>query len=451
MYRRLVLSSPWKPFMTRRVYSHIPLKNIPINFTPNISSDHWRLLESAAKVIRCTDEISQENQFTSPLPTKQTLPYINRQHNSRHPQLQPFNVKLVDPRNKNLSRNRSRQGINDSNLSIRLKNFVLPYFHLSKPHLTFLVMLSSICSYALSPNSVSLLTLTSLTIGTTLCSASANAINMGREPEFDKQMARTKNRPVVRGLLSPKQAFRFSAITGLIGTGILQIGVNPIVAVLGASNIALYGWIYTSLKRKHIINTWVGGLVGAIPPLMGWGASSSLIDPGAWCLAGLLYAWQFPHFNTLSHNIKEQYKNAGYVMTAWKNPLLNARVALRYSFIMFPLCFGLSYYGIVDWWFQLDSGLINGWLTYWTYMFYRQQNKNYSNSINSTTLLQKENIQKGITLANSYAKKGFWCSIIHLPLILLLAIVHKKGRWDWLFEKKEDVKDENLDSSIVKS
>ncbi|PSK37034.1 protoheme IX farnesyltransferase, mitochondrial [Candidozyma pseudohaemuli] len=148
---------------------------------------------------------------------------------------------------------------------------------------------------------------------------------MGREPEFDRRMIRTSSRPVVKGIISPQQAFRFAAMTGSIGSAILYFGVNPVVAALGLSNIVLYGWCYTSLKRKSILNTWVGAIVGAIPPLMGWAASSSLLHPGAWCLASLLYAWQFPHFNALSHNIAAQYKQAGYIMTAAENPRLNAR------------------------------------------------------------------------------------------------------------------------------
>ena len=126
-----------------------------------------------------------------------------------------------------------------------------------------------------------------LTVGTALCSGAANAINMGREPEFDKQMPRTVGRPVVRGLITPTQAYRFAAVSGAIGCGMLWFGVNPTVSLLGFSNIVLYAWLYTSMKRKSIINTWVGAVVGAIPPLMGWAASSSLAHPAAWCLAGL--------------------------------------------------------------------------------------------------------------------------------------------------------------------
>lgn len=313
--------------------------------------------------------------------------------------------------------------IRNSNMASNKKLF-LQYIKLTKPNLTVLVTLSSICSYAISPNTASISELLLLTLGTALCSGSANAINMGREPEFDRRMIRTSSRPVVKGIISPQQAFKFAAITGSAGSAILFFGVNLVVAALGLSNIILYGWCYTTLKRKSILNTWVGAIVGAIPPLMGWAASSSLYHPGAWCLASLLYAWQFPHFNALSHNVASQYKQAGYVMTAAENPRLNARVSLRYSILMFPICFGLSYFDVTDWIFCIDSSIANAWLTVLAFRFWKQQN------INHKVKSQLSNL--AIEAANTAARKLFWCSVWQLPVVLVLAMLHKKGQWDRL-------------------
>lgn len=311
-----------------------------------------------------------------------------------------------------------------ANEALKQQSPLAPYIQLSKPRLTALVVLSAICSYALTPLNATVPQLMFLTLGTGLCSASANAINQGREPEFDKLMQRTVSRPIVRGLLTPGDAYRFAALAGSAGVGILALGVNPTVAVLGGANIVLYGWIYTSLKRRSIVNTWVGAIVGAIPPLMGWAASSPLSHPCAWCLAALLYAWQFPHFNALSHNIRNEYKSAGYVMAAHKNPRLNARVGFRYALLMFPICLGLTYWGVTDSVFPLDSALLNGWMAYWAGMFWWQQHKNYKNGQTPSP--------QGIKLANIYAKRTFWASVWHLPGVLILAMLHKKGRWDWL-------------------
>lgn len=313
------------------------------------------------------------------------------------------------------------------------------YFELTKPRLTALVVLSAMSSYALAPEGGSVISLAYLTLGTALCSASANSINQGREPEYDRLMTRTRKRPVASNRLQSKDAFAFATASGIAGVSILAGGTNAVVAGLGAANIGLYGGLYTSLKRKSISNTWVGAVVGAIPPLMGWATCSTLLTPGPWILALLLYSWQFPHFMSLSYSIADEYKQAGYVMSAWTNPLLTARVALRHSIAMFPICIGASYFGLTDNFFILDSSIINGWQAYAALKFYQQQKQ-----------LAKldPKIYKRSGEHKKYAKLLFWASVIHLPMILLLAMLHKKGRWDWLFgssslDDEEDHDDES--------
>lgn len=367
---------------------------------PHVEIENITPLKNVArKVLSCQDsKLNLKEGGVSELPSDAKIPF-------------PVTPKTVT--------NKEKQG------KTRKESILRSYIKLTKPNLTFLVTLSSICSYAISPNSVSIGELALLTLGTALCSGSANAINMGREPEFDRRMTRTSTRPVVTGMITPTQAYQFAAITGSIGCIILYLGVNPTVSFLGFMNIGLYAWVYTSLKRRSILNTWIGAIVGAIPPLMGWAASSSLAHPGSWCLAALLYAWQFPHFNALSHNIADQYKQAGYVMTAAENPKLNARVALRYSLLMFPICFGLSYFEVTDWVFQLDSGIANAWMAILAYRFWKQQRQNYAPGHTATP--------QAIQAASFHARKLFWCSVWQLPVVLVLAMLHKKGQWDRLW------------------
>lgn len=285
------------------------------------------------------------------------------------------------------------------------------YLELSKPKLTTLVVLTTMSSYALSPfPAASLPTLLFLTGGTWLCSASANAYNMWLEPPFDSQMTRTRNRPLVRGALHPDQAFLFATASGLLGTSALFFGVNPVCSLLGFANILLYAGLYTPLKRVSITNTWVGAVVGAIPPLMGWAAATPfpLLSPenvGGLYLALLLYAWQFPHFNSLAWYIRGEYARAGYVMTSISNPGMNARVSLRYSIAMIPVCYGFVHAGICDAWFLYDSAVLNGYLTYRAFDFWRQNGSD------------KEKDQS--------ARRLFFASLIYLPGVLVLAMLHK--------------------------
>ncbi|KAI0126294.1 protoheme IX farnesyltransferase [Xylariales sp. AK1849] len=307
------------------------------------------------------------------------------------------------------------------------------YLSLSKPRLSMLVVLTAMSSYALYPvpaflsptigldtPSLSPLTLAFLTTGTALCSASANTLNMLYEPKTDAIMSRTRNRPLVRGLLSQRKAVAFAVLAAAAGVGGLYFGVNPTVAFLGATNIALYAGVYTPLKRLHWLNTWAGAIVGGIPPLMGWAAAAGesatgtgsfhelLLTSdaiGGWLLAGLLFAWQFPHFMALSWPIREEYKAAGHQMLAWINPARNARVALRYSLAFFPICFGLCVVGVTEWSFAATSLPVNVWLTREAVRFLKHEGFNGS------------------------ARGLFWASVWHLPVVMVLALSQKKGMW----------------------
>jgi UbiA prenyltransferase family len=115
--------------------------------------------------------------------------------------------------------------------------------------------------------------------------------------------------------------------------------VNPLTAALGVGNIVLYAACYTPLKQMHPINTWVGAIVGAIPPLMGWTAATGSIDPGGMFLAGVLYFWQLPHFMSLAWMCKEDYARGGHRMISLLDTSgrRTAAVALRNSLAMVPL------------------------------------------------------------------------------------------------------------------
>lgn len=312
-----------------------------------------------------------------------------------------------------------------------LRRLIPVLLSLSKPRLSVLVVLTAMASYSLYPvpelllpsatatPSLSTLTLVFLTAGTALCAASANAFNMLYEPKWDAMMSRTRNRPLVRGLISTRGAALFAIISGLTGIGALYYGVNPTAAFLGGLNIFLYAGVYTPMKRISVVNTWVGALVGGIPPLMGWAAAagqSATSDSwqelllgeqniGGWLLASLLVAWQLAHFMSLSWSIRHEYRDAGYKMLCWVNPARNGRVALRYSLACIPISIALCYYGITEWSFAAASAPVNVWLVREAYRFWKLEGHKGS------------------------ARGLFWASVWHLPVVLVLAMVEKKGMW----------------------
>ncbi|KAI4217579.1 MAG: hypothetical protein LQ351_000175 [Letrouitia transgressa] len=239
-------------------------------------------------------------------------------------------------------------------------------------------------------------------------------------------MSRTRNRVLVRGLIGRRGALVFAALAGLGGVGGLWFGVNPTVAFLGGFNIWLYAGVYTPLKRLSVLNTWVGAVVGGIPPLMGWTAAAGQSangdegwrellfgqeSVGGWLLAALLFAWQFPHFNALSWTIRDEYKQAGYRMLAWTNSRMNGRVAFRYTLWSFPICGALWYFGITDQGFLVTSSLVNAWIVREAWRFWRKDGQRGS------------------------ARNLFWAGVWHLPVLMVLAMAHKQGLWEGVWQR----------------
>lgn len=200
------------------------------------------------------------------------------------------------------------------------KSLLAKYASLSKFRLSSLVIFTSVLGNLLAPGPVDLLLLTSTTIGTALTCFSANSINQYIEVDNDLKMKRTRNRMLPTGQLSLRHALAFGVITGTVGTCILALNANPLAASLAFSNILLYTLVYTPMKRIHPINTWIGSIVGAIPPMIGWAAQTGSLEPGAWVLCLILLLWQMPHFYALSYPLRFDYGNAGYKMLANIHP-----------------------------------------------------------------------------------------------------------------------------------
>lgn len=192
----------------------------------------------------------------------------------------------------------------------------------------------------------------------------------------------------------------FGLTTAVTGVTLLWM-VNPLTAALGTLNMLLYSVVYTPLKRVSILNTWAGAVVGAIPPVMGWTACTGGLEMGAFVLAGILYAWQFAHFNALSWSLRGDYSRAGYRMTSVTNPALCKRVALRYSIAMIPICTLAPVCDITTWWFALDTLPLNGWLSYLAWRFYRDSDF-------------------------KSARKLFQFSLFYLPLLMGFMLLNKK-------------------------
>jgi protoheme IX farnesyltransferase len=303
---------------------------------------------------------------------------------------------------------------------------------------------------ALSPLPTTVPVLLSTALGTALCSASANTLNQLQEVPYDAQMSRTRGRPLVRRAVSPAHAAIFATATGLAGPALLWAMCNPTTALLGAANIALYAGPYTWLKRRSVWNTWVGAIVGAVPPLMGWAAVGGTLVPSAshpiavslppfllasqeglavapsmlenplapWALFALMFSWQFPHFNSLAQFVRESYAQSGYRMLAVLDARKNRLVALRHVLLLTGICSALvPLSGLTTWTFALTSLVPNAIWVRAAWQF---------NKFGS----------------DARARTVFMHSLWWLPVVLGLMIVHKNNV-DWLQWIGLRVKDED--------
>ncbi|KAM3207648.1 hypothetical protein ACQJBY_062728 [Aegilops geniculata] len=139
-----------------------------------------------------------------------------------------------------------------------------------------------------------------------------------------------------------------------------SVQANGLAAGLAASNLILYAFVYTPLKQIHPVNTWVGAVVGAIPPLLGWAAAASEVSLNSLILPAALYYWQLPHFMALAYLCRDDYLAGGYRMLSFADPTgkRTAWVSLRNCLYMLPLGLFAYNWGLTSEWFSFEASLL---------------------------------------------------------------------------------------------
>ena len=186
---------------------------------------------------------------------------------------------------------------------------------LVKARLTALVLLTTFVGYYLGERgSINFLLMFHALLGTALVASGAAALNQWIERDHDAKMRRTADRPLPSGRLQPATVAIFGGSCSVIGLIYLAVLVNPLTSVVGAVTSISYLFIYTPLKRVTWLNTLVGAIPGALPPLMGWTASRNELSGEGWALFAILAFWQVPHFMAIAWLYREEYAKAGFVM-----------------------------------------------------------------------------------------------------------------------------------------
>jgi len=267
---------------------------------------------------------------------------------------------------------------------------------LSKARLSFLVLLTTLVGFLLGwrgPMDYTLLGATLL--GTALSAAGASALNQWLERDLDALMPRTADRPLPARRMHPSDALLFGLLCSASGVALLGFVVNPLTSLLAGLTIAIYAALYTPMKRFSELNTLLGAIPGALPPLLGWTAATGHTGLGGWILFLILWFWQMPHFLAIAWIYRDQYVAAGFKMLSTRDPdgWATGWQALIYSAALLAVSLLPGLVGMASPYYFFAALALGAAMTFLAADFLRTRN-------------------------NGSARRLFFASIIYLPLLL---------------------------------
>jgi protoheme IX farnesyltransferase len=210
---------------------------------------------------------------------------------------------------------------------------------LTKARITAMVLVTAAAGYVLGATEIRVATLVSLLFGVGLASAGAAALNQVYERDADARMTRTASRPVPSGRISPARGLTAGLLLSAGGVAWLAIGINGLTGFLALLTIVLYIAVYTPLKPRTSLNTLVGAIPGAIPPVIGWTAATGSVGLGGWALFSILFLWQLPHFLAIAWMFRDDYARGGFPMLPVVDPAggSTGRQAALYALALIPV------------------------------------------------------------------------------------------------------------------
>ncbi len=275
------------------------------------------------------------------------------------------------------------------------------YLELGKARLSSLVLITTLAGYLAAPrDGFDPVHMVVTLVGTALAAVGANGLNQVIERDRDALMERTRERPLPSGRMGVVHALASSAITALVGCGILLLWSGTLPAVLALFTVVLYAGVYTPLKVRSNLNTLVGSVVGAIPPMIGWSAVTGGMETGGWLLALLLFVWQVPHFLSLAWLYREDYRRGGYRMVSLDDPAGDAtfRLMMIYSWVLLPLGLVMALAGLGGTVFAAGSVVLGAAWLWQGIRCYRDR-------------------------SHANTRRVFLGSVMYLPLFLILLVV----------------------------
>ena len=249
---------------------------------------------------------------------------------------------------------------------LRARLMVADYVALTKPGIMTLLLTTTLCAMLIAARGFPPFWLVAATmIGGVLAAGGANALNCFIDRDIDAQMARTQNRAVAAGRVSPDAALAFGITLTIASVLVLGLVVNWTAAVLALAGNLFYVFIYTKwLKRSTPYNIVIGGAAGAAPPLVGWAAVTGNLTPLAWGLFAIIFAWTPPHFWALALLKQGDYTRASVPML----PVVSGEAETRRQIVIYTvglalLCIALTPLGLGP--IYLGSALVLNGIFLW--------------------------------------------------------------------------------------
>ena len=284
-----------------------------------------------------------------------------------------------------------------------VRQSILDYIALTKPRLTGMAVFTALAAFLMAwEGPVPIVRVANLFIGTLLAGMGAGALNMVIERDADARMERTRRRPLPAGRLTPNEVLTFGVLTAAGGVLYLTAQVNLLTGAVAALTLGTYLAGYTPLKRVSSLNTVVGAVSGALPPIMGWTAARNGVDAGGWALFAIVFLWQLPHFLAIAWRYRADYARAGFAMLPVLEPdgVSTARQATLQ-------CFALL---IVSLW-PAGLGLAGR-----TYLF---------GALGLGLAFLAAAAAFGLKRTETSARRLFLASVVYLPLLLAIGVLDK--------------------------
>jgi len=232
--------------------------------------------------------------------------------------------------------------------TLQLDRTLSDYWTLTKPEVNFLILIATSAGFYMGlpeqSHTFPFLRLLHTLIGTLLVASGTGTLNHYIEREFDALMRRTRNRPLPAGRVEPSAALWFGTLISIAGAVYLAALVNPLASLLAVFTLASYLFVYTPLKRRTPLCTYVGAFPGAMPVLIGWAGASGHTGPEAWAFYALLFLWQFPHFMAIAWIYRNDYARAGYFVLpeGEQSAYFMSSTTVATSAALIPLTIGLA-------------------------------------------------------------------------------------------------------------